>query len=164
MSKTLRARFSLIAKPQDGVTYVIKTVAERAYIGPNASSTTFTSSYRFFRSKGGRETAVSMYVVIAVRHQDGRRTIILRVHNTTVTAVESFGINVTTADAAIEVFLYDTAPAALTYATTYVAKKEIPIEKQADRQRRIRWKQGGQEITVLACSYSGTPKTYSTES
>lgn len=160
MSKTLRARFSLIAKPQDGVTYVIKTVAERAYIGPNASSTTFTSSYRFFRSKGGRETAVSMYVVIAVRNQDGRRTIILRVHNTTVTAVESFGINVTTADAAIEVFLYDTAPAALTYATTYVAKKEIPIEKQADRQRRIRWKQGGQEITVLACSSGGTPKTY----
>jgi len=160
MNKTLRARFSLIAKPQDGVTYVIKTVAERAYIGPNASSTTFTSSYRFFRSKGGRETAVPMYVVIAVRNQDGRRTIILRVHNTTVTAVESFGINVTTADAAIEVFLYDTAPAALTYATTYVAKKEIPIEKQADRQRRIRWMQGGQEVTVLSCTAGGTPKTY----
>lgn len=160
MSKTLGARFSLTAKPQDGVTYVIRTAAERAYISPNTSTATFTSDYRFFRSKGGRETAVAVYVVIAVRAKDGSRSIKLRVHNATVSTVASFGINVTTADAAIEVYIFDTAPTVSNYLTTYVAKKEIPVEKQADRQRRIRWMQGGLEITVLACAAGGTPKTY----
>ncbi|MBQ7496215.1 MAG: hypothetical protein IJT75_10820 [Bacteroidaceae bacterium] len=160
MSRTLAARFSLSAKPQDGVTYVIRTAAERAYIAPNTATATFTSDYRFFKSKGGKEAAVAMYVVIAVRAKSGSRSVKLRVNNTTVTSVASFGINVTTADAAIEVFIFDTAPTVSNYYNSYVAKKEIPIEKQADRQRRIRWMQGGQEITMLSCTAGGTPKTY----
>ena len=160
MSRKIGANFSLVAKPKDGVTYAIRTAAERAYISPNASSATFTSDYRFFLSRGGRETAVGVYVVIAKRTRAGSRSIKLRVHNTKVTSVASFDIGVTTADAAIEVYIFDTPPTADNYLTTYLARKEIPVEKQADRVRRIRWMQGGQEIIALACTADGTPKTY----
>ncbi|MBR4533060.1 MAG: hypothetical protein IKO85_00730 [Bacteroidaceae bacterium] len=157
MSKKIGARFSLMVRPKDGVTYVIRTDAERAEVPAGASSSTFSSNYRFYKRTGEQEAEALFYAVIFVRAANGTRRRAIYV-SSKVRSIEGLDITVNASDAAIEVFVYDSLPTTqAAFLTDYTAKKEIPVEK-VPGTLRCRWTVGGVEQTTLSAKSDGTPR------
>ena len=109
MTKKIGARFSLMVRPKDGVTYVIRTAKEYASKPKGTASSTFTSDYRFFKRVGDSEYQATFYVFIYKRATNGTRTRVLRVASL-VHTVSSMDISLTSSDEAIEVFCHSTMP------------------------------------------------------
>lgn len=157
MSKKIGSRFSLMVRPKDGVTYVIRTNAERVEVPAEAASTTFSGDYYFFKRSGEQETPATFYCFIFARASNGTRRRVFRV-TSKVSSVQGLSITVNASDAALEVYVYDELPASNQAALTdYTAKKEIPVEKVAGTLR-CRWAVAGVEQAVLSSKYDGTPR------
>ena len=157
MTKKIGARFSLMVRPKDGVTYVIRTAKEYASKPKGTASSTFTSDYRFFKRVGDSEYQATFYVFIYKRATNGTRTRVLRVASL-VHTVSSMDISLTSSDEAIEVFCHSTMPSSTEAVfTDYAVKKEIPVQDVA-LSFRCRWMVNGVEQNALATAADGTPK------